>query len=125
FAKPSSTLYIPTSSTPFFLPQATHSLPHALRRPAVGSSSPHGYLRPSGPRAANSHSASVGRRLPCSLQKSSDISQSTQLMGCCPRRSGARRLQSGSNVLRSLSLMPCQSLLLAAGLHFPAPTHAE
>src|ERR1700722_14078045 len=55
----SSAAYIPSSGNLCVLPQATHSEPHAFKYFALGSSSPHGYLLPSGPRAANSHSASV------------------------------------------------------------------
>src|ERR1019366_602828 len=116
---PSSASYIAFSSMPFLSPQATHSLPHALRWADAGSSSPQGYFRPSGPRAANSHSASLGRRLPVSWQNLSAISQSTQLMGCLALPDGSRRLQSGSNALRSLSAIPSHSLVVPARLQWP------
>ncbi len=45
------------------------------------SSSPHGYVRASVPRAAFSHSASVGSRPPAQAQKADASSQSTNVTG--------------------------------------------
>src|SRR5512140_3843021 len=58
-----------------------HSAPHAFSRLALGSWSPHGYIRPSLPRAAYSHSASVGNRFPAHVQYATAWFQSTQLIG--------------------------------------------
>src|SRR5215212_3426912 len=47
----------------------------------LGSALPHTYLLPLGPRAASSHSASVGRRLFSHLQNASACEKVTQLIG--------------------------------------------
>ena len=51
-------------------------------REQVGALLPHGYLRLSRPLAANSHSASVGRRLLTHEQYFFAFVYSTQLTGC-------------------------------------------
>src|SRR5207302_6742770 len=67
------------------------------------NSLPHGYRRPSVLRAAFSHSASVGRRLPAQVQYALASCQLTCTTGCasspamplpCPR--GARQVASGT-----------------------------
>src|SRR5215218_1002407 len=85
--QPSLSLYIRLAAPP--------SLPTAFTSFALGAAFPHGYMRPSSPRAAYSHSASVGSRLPIHLQYAAAWYQSTQLRGW-PGRSS--RLQSGSFV---------------------------
>src|SRR4051812_20527079 len=52
-----------------------------LQRSAEGGSSPHGKSRPSAPRAARSHSASVGRRRPAHAQYSRASAQVTFTTG--------------------------------------------
>jgi len=59
------------------------SQPLSSRR--AGAAWPHGYTRWSAPRAASSHSASVGRRALRERQKASACDQSTQLIGWLSR----------------------------------------
>src|SRR5258708_36644166 len=110
--------------TPFFAPHSTHSLPQALSRVLSGSSSPHGYLRPSDPRAANSHSASVGKRLPWYAQYLEDMDQSTQLMGCCIF-SGLPSLHNTLNTFLSRGAMSFHDTTVGALSHPPALTQAS
>src|SRR3954470_15447406 len=59
-------------------------LPSLPRLPFEGSHvSPHGYLRPSVPRAASSHSDSVGSRLPDHLAYATASSHVTKTTGHC------------------------------------------
>src|SRR5258706_11408832 len=121
-AKPSSPSKVGSRFTPCARPQETHSLPHAFRRFDVGASLPHAYFRPSEPRAASSHSASVGRRAPCDAQNVLAAVQSTQFIGCCPR-SVLLAVQSESNALRSFDSIPGQSFPFARRLHWPSSLH--
>src|SRR5438093_5928650 len=70
---------MPTGKSP-----PLYGLPEDLpkfARAEVGSSLPQGYLRPSVPRAAFSHSASVGKRLPAHVQYARASSQDTYATG--------------------------------------------
>jgi hypothetical protein len=78
---PSRSLYVSGHAWPSRVQRSRHSLPHPLSRFTLGGSSPHGYTRPSLPRAAYSHSASLGSRLFTDSQYTFAWLQSTQLTG--------------------------------------------
>src|SRR5439155_14266647 len=64
---------------------------------SVGShSSPQGNFRPKGPRAAFSHSASVGTARPAHSQNAVASSKLTWTTGCFPRGSGMRSQKKGT-----------------------------
>src|SRR5689334_9622953 len=65
--------WVPTSQVPSFSPMRFQH-----RSSTFGASAPHGYRRLSSPRAARSHSASVGRRLPAKAQNAFAAAKSTQ-----------------------------------------------
>src|SRR6266849_242678 len=70
-----------TSMTPLLLPTLTGA--------GVNESSPHGYMRPSVPRAAFSHSCEVGSRLPAHLANSWASRKLTSTIGSSGRSSTA------------------------------------
>src|ERR1700689_5506888 len=70
---------VATSNVPLRAPPVPSAPPVMAKRHECESVSPHGKVRPSLPRAAYSHSASVGRRLPSCLQNPSACSYVTQL----------------------------------------------
>ena len=106
-------------------PRPSHSAPQALRCFTEGAASPHGYLRPSEPRAANSHSASVGSRLPSALQKRSAIVPVDAVHRVPPARGIVRVAQRvvGLRVLRAS--MPSHLFVSPARLQSPRSLHAR
>src|SRR5438309_9135973 len=82
-AQPSLPVYIGflTSGVGSAAAYAAHSSPHAFKRCGFGGALPHGYFRPSLPRAAYSHSGSVGSRAPMNEQYEVACVKSTQLIG--------------------------------------------
>src|SRR5262249_8869271 len=93
--------------------RSRHSVPHAFSKLFPGLSLPQGYLRPSFPRAAYSHCASVGRYLSAHLQYRSACSQSTQLIGC----RSLSVLSPLQNWLHSLTSAPSPRPSVGAGEH--------
>src|SRR5262245_61513343 len=77
--------------------------------------SPHGYLRPSVPRAAFSHSCGVGKRLPAQRQYASARYQSIQLAGWLGR--------SSRHWLGELSTISIHLVKLEKPWHPPSATH--
>src|SRR5215510_10202242 len=118
---PSSSSYSALRGTPSRLAAARHSAPHALSRRPLGGALPQGWMRSSLPRAAYSHSASVGSRPPFQAQCAAACAQSTQLIGWLGR---SLPLHAWLNRLSSLPEYDDQFTVIAGARHAPAATHA-
>src|SRR5262245_50058620 len=118
---PSSSSYSALRGVPSRLAAARHSAPHALSRRALGAALPQGWMRPSLPRAAYSHSASVGSRPPLQAQYAAACPQSTQLIGWLGR---SLPLHARLNSFSSLPEYDDQFTVIGGALHARAAAHA-